>query len=211
MDDSGVFRGSAAPAVSRCPGVPGTMGTVSGAGERVRGPAVSTQRFVRPARAEDVEAIVDVQVAAWQEMYHALLPEPVLAEMAGAEARAAFTAPWRSAVSSPPTSRPRLLVAVVAGAQPGIASTRTVPGTVAARFAYHIAPWLTRRGHGSRLLHAVVDHLVDDGFHAVYVWTLEQANPVRSFLEQAGWAPDGARRELDPGTVVPMVRLHAAI
>jgi GNAT superfamily N-acetyltransferase len=178
---------------------------------------VSTQRFVRPARAEDVEAIVDVQVAAWQEMYHALLPEPVLAEMAGAEARAAFTAQWRSAVSSPPTSRHRLLVAVDEGAVAGFAAFGPAqdpdrwPGTDAEIFAFHIAPGLTRRGHGSRLLHAVVDHLVDDGFHAVYVWTLEQANPVRSFLEQAGWAPDGARRELDPGTVVPMVRLHAAI
>ena len=33
----------------------------------------------------------------------------------------------------------------------------------------------------------------------------------RQFLESAGWAADGARRELDMGTSVPVIRLHAAL
>jgi len=178
---------------------------------------VSTRRFVRSARVEDVEAIVDVQVAAWLETYRELLPEAVLAELSGAEARAAFVARWRAAVESPPTSRHRLLVATDEGAVAGFAAFGPAqdadrwPGTDAEIYALHVAPDRVRRGHGSRLLHAVVDHLLDDGFQAVYVWTLEQQNALRTFVEQAGWAADGARRELDMGTVVPMVRLHAAI
>lgn len=185
--------------------------------ERLRGPAVSTQRFVRPARAGDVEAIVDVQVAAWREMYREVLPGAVLAELSGQEARAEFVARWRAAVSSPPTSRHRLLVATDEGEVAGFAAMGPAqdpdrwPGTDAEIYALHVAPGFARRGHGSRLLHAVVDHLLDDGFQAVYVWALERDNVLRSFVERAGWAADGARRELDLGVVVPMVRLHAAI
>ncbi|MEY9213385.1 GNAT family N-acetyltransferase [Thermobifida halotolerans] len=178
---------------------------------------MSTQRFVRPAREGDVEAIVDVQVAAWREMYRGALPEEVLAEMSGAEARAAFVERWRAAVAAPPTSRHRLLVATDEGTVAGFAAIGPAqdddrwPGTDAEIYALHVAPVFARRGHGSRLLHAVVDHLLDDGFQAVYVWTLERDNPLRAFVERAGWAADGARRELDTGVLVPMVRLHAAI
>ncbi|MFS2294482.1 MAG: GNAT family N-acetyltransferase [Actinomadura sp.] len=178
---------------------------------------MSTQRFVRPARAEDVEAIVDVQVAAWQEMYHALLPEPVLAEMAGAEARAAFTAQWRSAVSSPPTSRHRLLVAVASDLVVGFAAHGPAedpdldPAATAELITLLVDPVHTRAGHGSRLLAATADLLREDGFRTLITWVFEDDEVMRTFLGSAGWAPDGTARTLDMGEPVRQIRLHTDI
>jgi hypothetical protein len=60
-------------------------------------------------------------------------------------------------------------------------------------------------------MHAAADTLVGDGFHTVSIWVLEADVAMRRFLESAGWAPDGARGELDVGVSVPVVRLHTAI
>ncbi|MFC7329563.1 GNAT family N-acetyltransferase [Marinactinospora rubrisoli] len=178
---------------------------------------MSTQRFVRSARGEDVETVVAIQVAAWRELYGELLPEPVLAELSGDEARARFREQWQSSIERPPTSRHRLLVATDDRAVVGFVAIGPAedpdrwPGTDAEIYALHVHADHVRRGHGSRLLNAAVDHLVEDGFRTVHVWTPEADNPLRAFAEAAGWRPDGARREIDLGRRIPMVRLHAAI
>ncbi|MDA8372142.1 MAG: GNAT family N-acetyltransferase [Nocardiopsaceae bacterium] len=178
---------------------------------------MSTQRFVRSARAGDISAVVDIQVAAWQSMYGAALPGSVLAELAGEEAGLRFREQWRAAVESPPTSRHRVLVATDDRAVAGFTALGPAedadrwPGTDAELYALHVHPDHVGAGHGSRLLNAAVDHLVDDGFHTVHAWVLESENPLRGFLEAVGWRPDGARRELDVGAPLPMIRLHAAI
>lgn len=178
---------------------------------------MSTQDFVRAARVADIDAVVGVQVAAWRTMYGPLLPEAVLTELTGAEAAAAFAEQWRAAVQDPPSSRHRLLVGTHDREVVGFVAIAPSedpdrwPGTDGEILALHVDPDRTGQGHGSRLLNAAVDHLVDDGVRAVYVWTLEAANPLRSFLEASNWQPDGARREIDMGAIVPMVRLHAAI
>ncbi|GLU46429.1 GNAT family N-acetyltransferase [Nocardiopsis ansamitocini] len=181
---------------------------------------VSTEKlssFVRTARTEDVGPVVGVQVAAWRDMYASVLPADVLAELTGDEAGARFAEQWLDAVEKPPTGKHRLLVATEERTVVGFAAIGPAedsdrwPGTDAEVYALHVDPGHLRRGHGSRLLNALVDHLLDDGFHAVYVWVLEADNPLRAFLEAAGWRSDGARRELDMGVLIPMVRLHASI
>ncbi|MBB6170771.1 ribosomal protein S18 acetylase RimI-like enzyme [Nocardiopsis mwathae] len=179
---------------------------------------MSEQRFVRSARAEDIDRVVAVQVAAWRSMYGEKLPGPVLDELTGEEAGARFREQWLAAVQSPPTSRHRLLVATDAREVVGFASIGPSedpdlwPGTDAEIYALHVHPDHLRRGHGSRLVNAAVDHLVDDRFHRVVIWTLEADNRLRAFAEASGWRPDGARRELEmAGATVPMIRLHAAI
>src|SRR5665647_487653 len=64
------------------------------------------------------------------------------------------------------------------------------------------------RGHGSRLLAAAVDHLRTDGFATAYTWVVAADARSRRFLAAAGWAVDGAARELDMGQPVREVRLH---
>jgi GNAT superfamily N-acetyltransferase len=74
-----------------------------------------------------------------------------------------------------------------------------------------IDPGHVRRGHGSRLLNATVDHLREDGFAAVVTWVFADHLPMLGFLESAGWAADEAERVLDMTRPVRMVRLATDI
>jgi GNAT superfamily N-acetyltransferase len=225
--------------------------------------------FVREARAADVADLARVQVASWRCAYASVVPESVLAELCAAEAIAAWEERWREAITNPPTSRHRVLVAVdeapvsdsvsvsvsvsadvlaaagsanalaAAGSggavdpgsggavDPGRAGGGRVitgfasagpatdadrwPGTDAELYELRILPDRTRQGHGGRLLHAVADTLVEGGFHTAFTWALESDAALRGFLESSGWAPDGARAELDVGTRLPAIRLHTRI
>lgn len=174
--------------------------------------------FVRPARAGDASDLARVQVASWRSGYVGVVPDSLLAELTGDEAAGVFCDRWRDAVTNPPTSRHRVLVAVEADrAVAGFASVGPAtdadrwPGTDAGLYELRVMPELTGRGHGSMLLHAVAETLAKDGFHTVDIWVLEADSVLRRFLEAAGWAADGAHAELDLGTGVPVVRMHTAI
>ena len=58
-----------------------------------------------------------------------------------------------------------------------------------------VSPGARRAGHGSRLLNATVDTAGLTGFARVRTWLLAADGGTRGFLEAAGFAPDGARRE----------------
>ena len=183
---------------------------------------MSADTFVRPARAADAADLARIQMASWQAGYAELVPAPVLAELTSTEAAGRWHEQWTAAVTSPPTSRHRVLVAVERGEDGGrrVAGFTSFgpatdpdrwPATDAELFALHVDPELARRGHGSRLLNAVADTVAEDGFHTLCAWALESDMYLRDFLESAGWALDGAHRQLDMGTPVPEVRLHAAV
>ena len=74
-----------------------------------------------------------------------------------------------------------------------------------------VDPPAQRRGHGSRLLHACADTLRSDGFSRARCWVGVEDEPLQAFLVAAGWAPDGAQRELgteDEALRFRQVRLH---
>ena len=176
--------------------------------------------FVRPARAADADLLARVQVASWRSCFAGIVPPELLAELTGEEAAAMWRDRWREAVTSPPTSRHRVLAAV-SGALPrevvGFVSAGPAtdadrwPGTDAEIYEFRVSPERTGQGHGSRLLHAAADTLVSDGFRTMSTWVLEADSVMRRFLESAGWAADGARGELDVGVSVPVVRLHTRL
>jgi GNAT superfamily N-acetyltransferase len=179
-----------------------------------------TGGFVRPARAGDADSLVRVQVASWRCVYAGIIPEDLLAELTGQQAQGAWRDRWREAITDPPTSRHRVLVAVsgtpsreVVGfvsAGPATDADRW-PGTDGELYELRVVPERTGQGHGSRLLHAAAETLSVDGFHTASIWALAADSALRHFLESAGWAPDGARGELDVGTSIPVVRLHTRI
>jgi GNAT superfamily N-acetyltransferase len=183
-------------------------------------PRDASAGFVRPARAGDAASLARVQVASWRCGFAGIVPPDLLAELTGDEAERAFLDRWREAITNPPTSRHRVLAAVTgdparqvagfASAGPATDADRW-PGTDGEVYELRISPERTGQGHGSRLLHAVADTLVSDGFHTVSLWALEADMALRRFLESSGWAADGARGELDVGTAVAVVRLHTAI
>ena len=175
---------------------------------------------MRPARAGDAESLARVQVASWRASFAGIVPPALLAELTGAEAEGVFRDRWREAITSPPTSRHHVLAAVDGGPAREVAGFVSAgpatdadrwPGTDGEVYELRISPERTGQGHGSRLLHAVADTLIEGGFHTVSIWTLEADTALRRFLEASGWAADGARAELDVGTSVPAVRLHTAI
>ncbi|MBV9096346.1 MAG: GNAT family N-acetyltransferase [Streptosporangiaceae bacterium] len=174
-------------------------------------------RFVRRARAADAGDVARVQVACWHHAYAGIVPDRLLGQLTGGEAESVWRDRWRAAITSPPTSRHRVFVAVDDGQVAGFASAGPAtdadrwPGTDGEIYELVVAPDRTRQGHGSRLLHAVADTAAEDGFGSLSIWVLQAAQALRRFLESAGWAADGATGELDVGVSVPVVRLHTAI
>ncbi len=179
-----------------------------------------TEGFVRQARAADADSVARVQVASWRCGYAGIVPDELLAELTGDQARGVWRDRWREAITNPPTSRHRVLVAV-SGSAPrevvGFVSTGPAtdadrwPGTDGEVYELRVRPDETGHGHGSRLLHAAADTLSADGFRTASIWALDADSALRHFLESAGWAADGARGELDVGTSLPVVRLHTRI
>jgi ribosomal protein S18 acetylase RimI-like enzyme len=189
-------------------------------GPAVGGPAVGG--FVRAAREGDAASLARVQVASWRSGFAGIVPEELLASLTGSEAENVWRDRWQEAITNPPTSRHRVLVAVLeAPPRPvvGFVSEGPAtdgdrwPGTDGELYELRVAPELAGNGHwhASRLLHAAADTLAEDGFRTVSMWVLAADAALRQFLESAGWAADGARGELDVGVSVPVLRLHAAI
>jgi ribosomal protein S18 acetylase RimI-like enzyme len=185
-------------------------------------PPVRAENFVRDARPRDAGAITGIQVARWRTGYAGLVPADVLAELTSAEAEQRWRERWAESLAGPPSSRHRVLVAVAAGdgatrLVAGFASFGPAtdpdrwPATDAELYELCVAQDQAGRGHGSRLLNAAAATMAEDGFGTVSAWVLEGDTAARQFLESAGWAADGARKELDMGSSVPAIRLHAAL
>ena len=167
------------------------------------GPADSV-RLAWPHEAAEIAAL---QRRAWAAQLPTDLAQALLASVSESE----MTEAWQTAIARPPQASYRVLVAVAAGRVVGFASTMPSPdedidpGADGQIEEFVIDPAAQQRGHGSRLLNACADTLRSDGFRRCYCWVAEDDVPLR-FLEGAGWAPDGAEREI--GTEDGSVRLH---
>ena len=171
---------------------------------------------VRIAWADDADAIAAVQVRAWQVLYADVVPADALPSDPGPVADA-----WRAALGKPADARNRVLVALERNRVTGFALTSPAADPDADPIADGELSELTLdppergKGHGSRLLQAAVDTLAADRFTRAVTWVIASDDEQRRFLTDAGWAPDGAHRELDLDgtgtTTVKQVRLHTAI
>ena len=180
--------------------------------------------FVRPARPKDAAEIARIQLSTWRSSYRRMFPPHVLANLD----EAYLTRGWTEAIESAPSARHRVLIAieqsdastaVVGFAAAGPADEHALApeepplaDDVAAITDLLIEPRWSRRGHGSRLLAAVVDLWREDAFTTAVAWAYEQDKAMRKFLTSAGWEPDGAGRALDvDDMLVPQVRFHVAL
>ena len=171
---------------------------------------------VRVAWADDAAAIAAVQLRAWPELYAGLLPVEVLPTDVDAVA-----AQWREALSRPGDARNRVLVALERNRVVGFALTSPAadpdcdPVADGELAEVTLDPGERARGHGSRLLQAAVDTLAADRFTRAVTWVNADDDALRTFLTDAGWAPDTAHRELDldgtGATTVKQIRMHASI
>lgn len=169
---------------------------------------------VRVAWADDAAGIAEVQVRAWRRAYEGLLPDEVIAALDPDD----FAAAWHASLTKPKDARNRVLVALERNTVRGFAVTGPCadpdsdPVTDGEVAELTIDPEQTGQGHGSRLMQACADTLRADRFTRAVTWLNSADDAQRGFLGEAGWAPDGAHRELDlhgDGSVtVKQVRLH---
>jgi GNAT superfamily N-acetyltransferase len=152
---------------------------------------------VRLARLADVQAAAAAQLRAWQ-ADGVLPPEALEGQDESVVARG-----WERAVLAPPSRRHQLLVALDGTRVVGLAAIAPAtdpdsdPETDTELLLLVVDPDERQLGHGSRLLAAAAHHASDGGAQRMYVWVAANDDTLRSFLDAAGWAADGAHRTLD--------------
>jgi GNAT superfamily N-acetyltransferase len=168
---------------------------------------------VRLALPRDVDAVAAIQARAWSDAYGTMLPAAVLSRL-----ELAARAQWGEAVDKPPTDAHHLLVALDGVRPVGFAAVGpaededTDPHAVGMLAVLAVDPAERRVGHGSRLLTAAAETLRTSRFATAVCWLPEADAALRTFLESAGWALDGARRQLDMGdAMLTELRLHTAL
>jgi GNAT superfamily N-acetyltransferase len=193
------------------------------------------QCYVRVARTEDSDELARLQLTTWQVAYRRLIPRTVLdqldAEWLSERWRDAVSAP------PTPAHRVLAAVEQIETTRPDAGTARSEPGSaylvgfaasgpadaaalapdenhnalgddVVAVTELLVEPRWGRRGHGSRLLAASVDHWRTDGYTRAVMWAFRDDVATVAFLTGAGWAPDGASRALDvDDLLVPQLRL----
>ncbi|WP_276697845.1 GNAT family N-acetyltransferase [Propionibacterium acidifaciens] len=178
-------------------------------GARRRSPHGPEPGFVRLAMADEAGRIADLQTGAWARAGLAgHLPGP-----------AAMTAKWLSAITAPPLASCRVLVSTTPDRRTltgfaAIGPSEDPDAGPADAVVGEFVVGRTGRGHGSRLLNAVVDTMRADGFERATWWVGSTDDALRSFLAGSGWAPDGAHREIgteDGSAVLRQVRLHTGL
>ncbi len=158
----------------------------------------------------EAEGIAAVQADAWRAL--GLADELPPAEQAATV--------WRTAIARPPLAVYRVLIAQdetktsvrgFAAIGPSDDPDCAVDDALVGEFV--VDPGHRGEGHGSRLVNAIVDTLRADGFARATWWVGTTDDALRGFLEQSGWAPDGAHREVgdDDGIKARQVRLQTSL
>lgn len=170
---------------------------------------VTHVRLALPAEAAQLAA---VQRAAWD-------ADPTMAPMAAAISLDEATQLWHTLILKPPLAHFRVLIALSGPVATGLAfigpsDDEDAEPTDSLVHEFAIAPAARRQGHGSRLMQAAVDTMRLDGYRRATWWVGSTDDITREFLTSAGWAADGAHRELateDDAYKLKQVRLHTDI
>lgn len=173
---------------------PGTIAPVGAASGEPIAPSV------RLAWPDESSSIAELQRRSWAVQWPAELAELMLASMSLAD----MVDAWRIAIERPPEAAFRVLIATDGQRVIGFATTMPSQDDDADRSwdgaidAFVVDPVAQHQGHGSRLLNACADTLRADGFVRASCWVNADDQTFRLFLIAAGWALDGATREIGP-------------
>lgn len=172
---------------------------------------------VRPASVDDVTELARIQVGTWRLAYQTVLPAEIMESLCLAD----IAISWHAAVTKPPTLSHHVLVAMEGEHRVGFTAfgpdadhqpQDPDPDTTRAVSMLLVEPRWGRRGHGSRLLAAVVDLARKDGATRLVAWVPVADTASLQFYRSAGWDADGYRRDLDTGAgVITEMRLHTSL
>ena len=139
--------------------------------------------LVRPAELDDAPAIARVHVATWRSAYRGLLPDDFLASLSQAH----YEERWRRNLSD---GAARIYVAEdvdgVVGFASGGPERAGEDGYAGELYAIYILENAQGRGHGRRLVQAVVGGLRELGRRNMIVWVLRDNSAARGFYERLG-------------------------
>lgn len=139
--------------------------------------------LVRHAEPEDADAIAAVHVASWRTTYRGMLPDDFLD---GLE-RAGYDARWRRTIAD---GTSRVYVAAdgrdVVGFASGGRERAGENGYKGELYAIYVLEEAQGRGHGRRLVQAVVNGLRELGLGDMIVWVLRDNAGARRFYERLG-------------------------
>lgn len=141
--------------------------------------------LVRPAEPDDAAAIARVHVASWRSAYRGLLPADFLASLSQTH----YEERWRRTLSD---SSARIYVAEnldeVVGFASGGPERAGELGYAGELYAIYILEEAQGRGHGRRLVQAVVGGLRELSIADMIVWVLRDNSAARGFYERLGGA-----------------------
>jgi GNAT superfamily N-acetyltransferase len=164
-------------------------------------------RIVRPAAAEDLDALTRTHLAAFRAGNGPLLPRRVLRQITTERMRDR----WRSQIESPAPGT-LLLVAELGGAIVGTATSgpprddEVDAATTGELYSLYVQPRGWGAGHGSALHDAALAHLGATGLHRAMLWVLERNARACAFYAARGWSADGGRSEWEGTPVVRLAR-----
>jgi ribosomal protein S18 acetylase RimI-like enzyme len=160
---------------------------------------------VRPARPEDVDAIVDIGIRSWQEGFRGVVPRGLMPDAGGLRAR--IRERIREQV-------PSIAVGVLDGGVRGwvtfgVSRDADASPTVGEIWALNVHPDTWRRGIGRELVAYALERLARAPFAVATLWTFRDTPRSRSFYEALGFEADGAtqRREASGGTIEVRYRM----
>ena len=166
---------------------------------------------VRPATAEDADAIGRVQVETWRVAYRGLMPDDVIAGF-DLEGRQRL---WREGLARVPRPGSATFVAELDGEVVGFASVGRSRDDEAAPegelYAIYLHPSRWDRGIGRALLERAEESMRAFGFERAILWVMEGNERGERFYRAAGWECDGRKLELFQGAEVAELRYRKAL
>jgi ribosomal protein S18 acetylase RimI-like enzyme len=160
---------------------------------------------VRPARPEDLDAIVAVGLVAWSEGYRGVVPEHLMPDARALRARLSERIDQGSR---------QVAVAELDGELNGwitFGPSRDADAapSVGEIWALNVHPRSWRRGVGRELVSYALELLAGAPFSEATLWTFRDTPRSRSFYEALGFRPDGAtqRRQASGGATEVRYRL----
>jgi GNAT superfamily N-acetyltransferase len=159
---------------------------------------------VRPAAAEDADAIARVQVETWRAAYRGTVPDGFLDDMDVSERAARWRDGFGEGRATWVAERDDEVVGFVAF---GPSRDDDGAASVGELYAIYVRSDHWRRGVGRALHDVCLAGLRRAGFTDATLWTLDANPAAKAFYEALGWAADGATAPHDfAGTELAVVR-----